>query len=102
MSPVNLGGNGYYPGGTGAHGAGTVSTGAGGSSYISGYSGCKAITSTSTSSNITHSSSPNHYSGKVFTSMSMIAGNASMAKPSGGSETGHSGDGYARITLTRW
>ncbi len=29
----------------------------------------------------------------------MIAGNASMPSTSGGTETGHSGNGYARITL---
>ena len=96
------GGNGYYAGGDGTHGGNTTGTGAGGSSYISGYSGCKAITSTSTASSISHSSSANHYSGKVFSSMTMTAGNASMPKPAGGTETGHSGHGYARITLTRW
>jgi len=31
-----------------------------------------------------------------------IAGNQSFSAPAGGSETGHGGDGYARITLTRW
>ena len=31
-----------------------------------------------------------------------IAGDQSFAAPGGGTETGHSGDGYARITLTRW
>jgi hypothetical protein len=28
----------------------------------------------------------------------MMAGNESMPKPTGGTETGHSGHGYARIT----
>ena len=38
----------------------------------------------------------------VFTNTQMIAGNATQTKPGGGTETGHSGNGYARITLTRW
>ena len=87
------GGGGYY-GGSG----GVVDSGSGGSSYISGHSGCKTITSTSTSTNISHSSSPNHYSGKVFTNTVMKAGNESMPSPTGGTETGHSGNGYAKIT----
>ena len=87
------GGGGYY-GGSG----GVVDSGSGGSSYISGHSGCKTITSTSTSTNISHSSSPNHYSGKVFTNTVMKAGNESMPSPTGGTETGHSGNGYTKIT----
>ena len=31
-----------------------------------------------------------------------IAGNTSFPAPGGGNETGHAGNGYARITLTRW
>ena len=31
--------------------------------------------------------------------MTMTAGNASMPTPGGGTETGHSGNGYARITF---
>ena len=73
----------------------------GGSSYISGHPGCKAIASTSTETSITHLDTPNHYSGKEFTDTQMIAGNASMPKPDGGTETGHSGNGYARITLIK-
>ena len=43
-------------------------------------------------------------SGYVNTSLvsgATIAGNKSFAAPSGGNETGHSGTGYARITVTR-
>ena len=72
--------------------------GGGGSSFISGHSGCKAITSSSTSTSITHSSSANHYSGKVFTNTVMKAGNESIPSPTGGTETGHSGNGYCKIT----
>ena len=31
-----------------------------------------------------------------------VAGNKSFPAPGGGNETGHAGNGYARITLTRW
>lgn len=64
-------------GGAGWYGGGaahnSASTGGGGSSYIGGVS-----------------------------NGSTIAGNATQTKPGGGTETGHSGNGYARISLTRW
>ena len=100
-------GNGYYSGGAGNH-----CGGAGGSSFISGYSGSNAISSSSTSSNIVHTGSPNHYSGKIFTSGVMIDGKgcnwssgsasncgANQIQPNGSYATGHMGNGYARITL---
>jgi prepilin-type N-terminal cleavage/methylation domain-containing protein len=82
------GGSGYYSGGAGAHGGG-----AGGSSFISGYTGCNAVNSSGT-----HTGQSNHYSGYVFTDMQMIAGNTTMPNPLGGTETGHSSNGYAKIT----
>jgi hypothetical protein len=72
--------------------------GAGGSSFISGYTGCDAISEFSTEDNIIHTGQPNHYSGKVFTNTVMKAGNESMPSPTGGTETGHSGNGYCKIT----
>jgi hypothetical protein len=72
--------------------------GGGGSSFISGHTGCNAINSSSTESKITHTGSPNHYSGKVFTNTVMKAGSESMPSPTGGTETGHSGNGYCKIT----
>ena len=87
------GGSGYYGGAGGGH-----SGGGGGSSFISGYPGCNTIKETSTESNIQHSGSPNHYSGYVFTNSAMIAGNAVMPSPSGGTETGHTGNGYCIIS----
>ena len=72
----NGGGGGYYGGATG-HGTG----GGGGSSYINGHAGCS-----------------DHASGKKFTNTVMIAGNTSMPSTSGGTETGRSGNGYAKIT----
>ena len=88
------GGSGYYGGGGSMH----SQSAAGGSSFISGYPGCDAISEESTSGNIIHTGQPNHYSGMVFSDPVMKAGNASMPKPTGGNETGHSGNGYARIT----
>ena len=94
---ANLGtcipGNGYYSGES-LRGANA----GGGSSYISGYPGCKAINKESTADNITHSDSPDHYSGKVFSDPVMIAGNDTMPNYDGGTMVGNSGNGYARIT----
>jgi len=102
------GGNGYYPG-TGA----TCANGSGGgSSFISGYSGCNAISVDSTANNVIHTNQPNHYSGKVFTNSIMIDGKgcnwssgsaancgANQVQPNGTKTVGHAGNGYARITL---
>ncbi len=93
------GGGGYYGGGHGVHPGNGWTGGGGGSSFISGYPGCNAISESSTSTNIIHTGSPDHYSGYVFTNMEMIAGNSSMPSPAGGAEIGHSGNGYARITF---
>ena len=92
------GGGGYYGGGGGNYRSGLVFSGAGGSSFISGHSGCNAISQASTSSKIVHTGRANHYSGYVFTNTVMKAGNETMPSPSGGRETGHTGNGYAIIT----
>ena len=73
------GGGGYYGG---YANTGTNCNGSGGSSFISGYPGCNAITS---ASDRTHTNQPNHYSGKVFTDGQMQAGI-------------REGHGYAKIT----
>ncbi|WP_081657239.1 glycine rich domain-containing protein [Segatella albensis] len=65
---------------------------------MSGYTGCDTISESSTENYIIHTGQPNHYSGYVFTNSVMIAGDAIMPKPGGGTETGHSGDGYAIIS----
>ena len=76
------GGAGYYGGGGGYwHGGG------GGSSYINGHSGCT-----------TQNSTYKFISGTT----SIKDGKTSQTKPEGGTETGHSGNGYARIKLNRW
>ena len=92
------GGGGYYGGGGGGHNAGIVGSGAGGSSFISGYIGCDAITESSTENNIIHTGQSNHYSGKVFTNPIMIDGGSVMPSPTGSTETGHTGNGYCIIT----
>ncbi|WP_051230944.1 glycine rich domain-containing protein [Segatella albensis] len=89
------GGGGYYGGGASCRGH---VCGGGGSSFISGYTGCDAISSESTENNIIHTGQPNHYSGKVFTNPVMIDGASTMPSPSGETETGHSGHGYCIIT----
>jgi hypothetical protein len=92
------GGSGFYGGGGGGWVDFLVASGGSGSSFISGHTGCNAISSSSTSSNIVHTGQPNHYSGYVFTNTVMKAGDESMPSPTGGTETGHSGNGYAKIT----
>jgi hypothetical protein len=89
------GGGGYY-GGKAQQSTSSDSNaaGGGGSSFISGYAGCNAIDEAGV-----HTGSPNHYSGKIFNNPLMIAGNSTMPNPSGGTETGHLGNGYVRIIL---
>ena len=92
------GGGGYYGGGGGSHSPNVVGSGSGGSSFISGHTGCNAISSSSTSSSIVHTGQPNHYSGYVFSNSVMIDGGSVMPSPTGGTETGHEGNGYCIIT----
>ena len=88
------GGGGYYAGGSGGHVGGS-----GGSSFISGYSGCDAISESSTEQAIVHTGQPNHYSGLVFTDTQMIDGAHPMPNPLGGDDiTGNSGNGYCIIS----
>ena len=91
------GGGGYYGGGSGSiqynHG------GSGGSSFISGYSGCDAISKDSTNDAIKHTGKPWHYSGFIFYDGVMINGDSKMPGVSTETEIGHNNSGYARITL---
>ena len=98
------GGAGYYGGAGGTNdpeyegkSAGEIA-GGGGSSFISGYTGCNAIAESSTEDSIIHTGQPNHYSGKVFINPVMIDGGSIMPKPKGGTETGHTGNGYCIIS----
>lgn len=85
-----------------------------GSSYISGYLGSIAISSSNNRSPRQNASGVTcttanasgdvtcsyHYSGNIFASTSMNAGNASMPTHDGTSTmTGNAGNGYAKITL---
>ena len=105
------GGSGYW-GGTTSTNTSTVGGngemgGHGGSSYISGYSGCVAVKSGTSDSDITFRSETNavtkatHTSGLVFTDGSMSNGDSSMPNPEAatGTMTGNNGNGYARITI---
>ena len=105
------GGSGYY-GGSGASGLCNGSfAGGGGSSFISGHTGCDAISESSTSSSIKHTGQSVHYSGYQFKNTVMIDGEGyswtdakgsqiGVILPDGTESTeGNEGDGYARITL---
>lgn len=110
----NSGGGGYYGGGSGP-------SGGGGSSYISGHTGCVAITSQSSitpksgcATGTSDNSCSLHYSGKKFTDTVMIDGKGyswtnakgsltAMPKPTGGyysNGVGNTGNGAVRITLS--
>ncbi len=90
-------GAGYYSGGNSGHGGA-----GGGSSFISGYPGCDAIKETSTEDKIEHTGSAIHYSGKVFVSSLMIAGNKEMPNKDGtGTTIGNTGNGHARISYQK-
>ena len=81
-------GGGWYGGGSGADGSQCAGSAGGGSGYV-----------------YTSSTASNYPSGCLLNSAyylanaSTIAGNSSFPSTSGGTETGHSGNGYARITL---
>lgn len=110
------GGGGYYGGGGSAH----IDASGGGSSYISGHTGCVAITSSGTpksgcDTETTDNSCSIHYSDKVLIDTLMIdgsgytwtnekaatAGTNLMPNPRGGNYAsgGNTGDGYAKITF---
>ena len=100
------GGGGYYGGGgvNPDSSADDDKGGAGGSSYISGHSGCIAITSSESSTpkvtTFTTLSDSYHYSGYIFTQTNMINGGSAMPTLQGNNtKTGNTGNGYARITL---
>ncbi|WP_025884309.1 fimbrillin family protein [Segatella paludivivens] len=75
------GGSGYYGGGGGARDL-YDGNGGGGSSYISGQSGCSIYSST-----------------YIFSKTSISDSKTTILSPTGLLETGHSGNGYARITF---
>lgn len=76
------GGSGFYGGGSGGWSDGVVSSGAAGSSFVSGHEDCPKIEGLPVISNIT-----------------ILKGTDPMLSPLGIDETGHSGNGFARITV---
>lgn len=104
------GGGGYYGGyARSVLNAATSFIGSGGTSFISGYDGCVAITEDSTVDNIIHKNEedPNrsvHYSGYVFENAEMIAGgnnnmpSHSNTRSASQNAVVNGGHGYARIT----
>ena len=92
------GGSGYY-GGSGSGSDGVWYSASGGSSYISGYNGCNSIAENSTASNIIHTGSANHYSGKVFSNTAMLSGDTTQPSPNGGTQSGNYGNGIAKFSI---
>ena len=82
------GGGGYFGGGAGKTNPYNVGLGAGGSSYISGYNGCRSINQNSPT--FETSSSSIHYSRMRFFNSKMSNGNP---------EESHNGDGKTIITM---
>ncbi|MBQ8131229.1 MAG: hypothetical protein IJ193_01920, partial [Bacilli bacterium] len=119
-----IGGNGYaYTAGSGGGGGGYLGgksvnqdsgLGNGGTSYISGHDGSKAIKINAKKSSLSYETTSNHYSGLVFNNTKMVDGEGyewttTKAESSTGmpthdgtsTMTGNSGNGYAKITVTR-
>ena len=93
-SPGAGGGGGYYGGGissTNNH------PGAGGSSYVSGFPLCKSVKEDGSvlNSNV-------HYSLLKFDQPLMLDGRQSFPSPYNSFETGHQGNGAARITIIKY
>ena len=81
------GGGGWYGGGTGQSDSST--------SYVNYSGGGSGFVNTSANA----SSRPSGYTGLQLDSGTTTAGSSSHPSTSGGTETGHSGNGYARITV---
>lgn len=81
------GGGGWYGGGSGKSDSST--------SYINYTGGGSGFVNTSANA----SSRPSGYTGLQLDSGTTTAGNTSHPSTSGGTETGHSGNGYAKITV---
>ena len=75
--------------GQGGEGSNSLMNSGGGGGYYGGGSACRYGSSAGGGSG---------YIGGVSTPKETIAGNSSFPAPGGGNETGHGGDGYARIT----
>jgi uncharacterized repeat protein (TIGR02543 family) len=101
LEMIGGGGGGWWGGGSGGRHS-SNGGGGGGSSFISGYPGCIA-----TSAQFGFSAAPGpedsiekaaSWTEKIFTHAVMRSGAETMPAPNGGTQTGHNGPGYARIT----
>lgn len=90
------GGGGWYGGGTTSN-LSSMPSSANGSDNQGGGGGSGYVYTSSTVSNYPSGCLLN--SSYYLTDAQTIAGNTSFSAPGGGTETGHSGDGYARITI---
>ena len=102
-APSSGGGGGYYGGVTGRVDSETFNNGclivsSSGSSFVSGFDGCIAIKE-SDDNKIEASNSNIHYSGAYFSKSKILSGDKDIPSPTGITETGHSGDGFVRITF---
>ena len=79
---AGAGGSGFYGGGSGGWTSTAVCSGAAGSSFASGCSECAVISGL-----------------PILTGISMLGGNESLPSPSGTTEIGHKGNGFARIKV---
>ncbi|EAY18308.1 PE-PGRS protein, putative [Trichomonas vaginalis G3] len=98
------GGGGYYGGGSGGFVSCRVTSGSGGSSYISGFDGCRAIAKDSKPNSIHHTWSSLHYSGLRFYSPSIKDGMSEIPCTNSTidescTQIGNYGHGFARITI---
>ena len=93
------GGGGYYGGGSGGSNNSVISSGGGGSSYVSGHGGC---TSLSYGGNTYTFSSPEIWDGLGYkwNNTTATATRGFPTTSGSGTENGHSGNGYAKITMT--
>ncbi len=83
----------YNTAGGATKNGGSGQGGGGGSSFISGYTGCNAV-----SKEGAPTGQANHYSGYIFKNTSLLSGRDEMPNPrSQGNMTGNDKDGYVRI-----
>ena len=97
----SAGGGGYFGGGAGAVTADVVGSGAGGSSYVSGHPLCSSIVPDNSNNlgyYVRHETSVHHSHIELLEPI-MIGGNETIIEPNGSSVRGHTGPGYARITI---
>ena len=95
------GGGGYFGGGAGAVDGCVVGSGGGGSSYVSGHPNCSSLSPNIKNAlgYIVNSKNHIHYSGIQLMQPNMIDGHSGIVEPDGSKAIGHTGAGYARITV---